>query len=38
MTDYETPEMPDTCYCSSNGECQVCQDLLELLEQLETEK
>ena len=29
MTTYETPEMPDTCYCSSNGECSHCLALLE---------
>lgn len=32
MSNYETPEMPDTCYCSSNGECQVCEKLLEEME------
>lgn len=29
MIAYETPEMPDTCYCSSNGECSHCLALLE---------
>jgi hypothetical protein len=35
MMEYETPEMPDHCYCSSNGECRHC---LALLETLETEQ
>ena len=31
--EYETPEYPDYCYCSSNGECRHCLALLETLEQ-----
>ena len=28
-SEYEIPEMPDYCHCSSNGECDYCLALLE---------
>jgi hypothetical protein len=24
MNEYKTPELPDYCHCSSNGECAYC--------------
>jgi hypothetical protein len=33
VSEYETPEYPDHCYCSSNGECRRC---IELWEEIET--
>jgi hypothetical protein len=27
MNEYEIPEMPDYCHCSSNGECAYCLSL-----------
>jgi hypothetical protein len=27
MSEYEVPDYPDHCYCSSNGECKYCLDL-----------
>ena len=34
-SEYQIPEMPDYCHCSSNGECGVCLALLEELEEQE---
>ena len=30
MSEYEIPEMPDHCHCSSNGECAYCLAQAEL--------